>query len=423
MTPIAVGSTGPSGASTGTRGAPSNNDAAPQGFDILLAGAHSAQDPGKDPVRQLSHDSANDDRRDANAPDATDATTTRKADRRGHAGASDKTGDPDETGDGPTTKTDGSSDPAALAAALAALALTPPTPVAPDPTTAAVPTGDAVPTTDATAIDANALLALAAESAATAGLDGAGGAPPITNPITPTVDPKLLPVANLPTAPVPHADPNDANANALTPTIATPPSSTLPAVTAPPDHPRPAPLAASPTSGAAAFAAAPPANAPAVANVNVDAGATATAAVAPPPPSEQLVSVLTPMRNTQNGTYTLRLELKPPELGRVEMRVEMRDGVLHASIHAEHEGSGQLLRDALGELRDRLDAGGVQTGALTVSDGSVGSRAGQGGRGTEGASVSATGAADDDLAQAAPPALQPTPDSDAEATSLLDVRV
>ena len=137
--------------------------------------------------------------------------------------------------------------------------------------------------------------------------------------------------------------------------------------------------------------------------MNVDAGATATAAVAPPPPSEQLVSVLTPMRNTQNGTYTLRLELKPPELGRVEMRVEMRDGVLHASIHAEHEGSGQLLRDALGELRDRLDAGGVQTGALTVSDGSVGSRAGQGGRGTEGASVSATGAADDDLAQAAPP--------------------
>ena len=70
--------------------------------------------------------------------------------------------------------------------------------------------------------------------------------------------------------------------------------------------------------------------------------------------------------------YTLRLELKPPEMGRVEMRVEMRDGVLHASIHAEHEGAAQLVRDSLSDLRDRLNAEGVRTGDLTVSDGGVG---------------------------------------------------
>jgi flagellar hook-length control protein FliK len=419
MTSLSVGSTVTSGASTGARGAPSSNDAAPQGFDLLLAGAHSAHDTAKDPVRQLSRDSTNDDRRDADA----NATTTKKADRRGDTGTTDKTGGSGDTSDGSATKADSGSDQAALAAAVAALALTTPTPVAPEPdaTAAAVTPGVEAPAADATAIDANALLALAAESAATAGLDGAGGAEPSTGPVTPPVDPKLLPLPNLATAPVPHADPN-ANANALAATIAAPPSSSSPPAAAPPDHPRPAPLTVSPTSGAATFAAAPPANAPAVTNVNVDAGATATAAVAPPPPSEQLVSVLTPMRNTQNGTYTLRLELKPPELGRVEMRVEMRDGVLHASIHAEHEGSGQLLRDALGDLRDRLSASGVRTGALTVSDGSVGSRDGRG-RAAARPSVASVDATNEDLSQPAQAPLLSTPDSDSEATSLLDVRV
>ena len=81
---------------------------------------------------------------------------------------------------------------------------------------------------------------------------------------------------------------------------------------------------------------------------------------------EQLVSVLTPHpRDSRTARTRLRLELKPPELGRVEMRVEMRDGVLHASIHADHESSAQLVRDALGELRDRLGAEGVRTGELT----------------------------------------------------------
>ena len=54
------------------------------------------------------------------------------------------------------------------------------------------------------------------------------------------------------------------------------------------------------------------------------------------------------MRENPNGSYTLHLELKPPELGRIELRVEMRDGVMHASIHSDREGSAQMLRDALG---------------------------------------------------------------------------
>ena len=133
------------------------------------------------------------------------------------------------------------------------------------------------------------------------------------------------------------------------------------------------------------------------------------------------MSVLTPLRTTPNGSYTLRLELKPPEMGRVEMRVEMRDGVLHASIHAEREGSAQLVRDSLSDLRDRLNAEGVRTGDLTVSDGGVGpgSHDGEDAPASGAPASSPSNASPDDPALAA---AMPTSTS-SDSTSLLDVRV
>jgi hypothetical protein len=165
----------------------------------------------------------------------------------------------------------------------------------------------------------------------------------------------------------------------------------------------------------------PPASAPTANTAGVEV-VTATPAAAPPPPAEQLVSVLKPMRENPNGSYTLHLELKPPELGRIELRVEMRDGVMHASIHSDREGSAQMLRDALSELRDRLDAASVRTGSLSVSDGSVGGhdRNGANANGPTGASAS------DDITNANDPVAAPNTagtDLESEATSLLDVRV
>lgn len=95
-----------------------------------------------------------------------------------------------------------------------------------------------------------------------------------------------------------------------------------------------------------------------------------------PAPAEQLVAVLAPLRHRADGTYELRLELKPPELGRVEIRVEMRDGVMHAHLRAEQPGAAQALRDALTQLRDHLTGHGVQTGALNVDAGGAGARRG-----------------------------------------------
>jgi flagellar hook-length control protein FliK len=85
-----------------------------------------------------------------------------------------------------------------------------------------------------------------------------------------------------------------------------------------------------------------------------------------------LFSVIKPLERAPDGSYQLHLELKPPELGRVDLRVEMRDGVLHASIQTEHPHTAELVRSALDDLRERLTNGGVRSGELNVSDNGAG---------------------------------------------------
>jgi hypothetical protein len=85
--------------------------------------------------------------------------------------------------------------------------------------------------------------------------------------------------------------------------------------------------------------------------------------------------VIRPLHRSPDGTYQIRIEMRPPELGRVDMRVEMRDGVLHASIHTEHSQTAELVRAALDDLRARLDADGMRSGQFTVDSHGAGTSA------------------------------------------------
>jgi len=122
--------------------------------------------------------------------------------------------------------------------------------------------------------------------------------------------------------------------------------------------------ALAPPTGPAAAGAGPAAYA-----VDGPAEAQAPAPAPAPPPAEQMVAVLRPLGRSADGSHRLRLELRPPELGRVEMRVEMRDGVLHTVIVAETAHAANVLRDALGDLRSMLQSEGVTIGDLLVADG------------------------------------------------------
>jgi flagellar hook-length control protein FliK len=94
----------------------------------------------------------------------------------------------------------------------------------------------------------------------------------------------------------------------------------------------------------------------------------------------------------------------------------MRDGVLHASIHAEHAQTGDLMRDALDDLRARLEADGMHTGQLTVD---------AQGAGSSGRENPATNPErlDDSTTAAETPLAVTTPPPATTSDQLLDVRI
>jgi flagellar hook-length control protein FliK len=191
------------------------------------------------------------------------------------------------------------------------------------------------------------------DAAASLASDRVGPSAPVTS------EPQPLPVANATTAEttspavgVPVVDPNFA-------------ATAVPVVDVDSDVATTATIVAAPPLLARADAAPRPEVAPGLAP-----------RVPTPAPAQQLVQVLEPLRSRPDGSYELHLELKPPELGRIEIRVEMRNGVMHAHLRAEQPAAAQAIRDALTQLRDHLTGLGVQTGALNVDAGGTGAHHG-----------------------------------------------
>jgi flagellar hook-length control protein FliK len=196
--------------------------------------------------------------------------------------------------------------------------------------------------------------------------------PPVSND---PVDPPTTPdVPLLPLEPVLPETPPAQNRTDITSVVDAISNLDTP-VPAPARDPQPAPrVSPAPIETAATALAghtstiAPPVNQP---QHTVNAPAPVEVVHAPPsatptPPQEQVVAVLSPLQQRPDGVYKLRLELHPAELGRVEIDVELRAGVLHANLRAEHVTAAHALRDALADLRGRLEAQGVRAGNVTV---------------------------------------------------------
>jgi flagellar hook-length control protein FliK len=64
---------------------------------------------------------------------------------------------------------------------------------------------------------------------------------------------------------------------------------------------------------------------------------------------------------------TLRIRLDPPELGAMQVQVDMRDGVVTASFQTSNDDATRLLTHSLGRLRDSLESQGVSVEKLNVS--------------------------------------------------------
>ena len=301
-------------------------------------------------------------------------------------------------------------------------------PAAAGPLTALVGTAELQAATPTMVADASATLLPASEAPG-----GAVGDEPAAVTLSSASAPAVpgVPTSEPPdVTPLPEAAVNVAPATAVpaAPTAEPPGATPLPAVPTPDagqesgggpgahtGTPRPDIAPAAPSAGGAT-AAGGLAVAPRAEGTQAAAPVAASAPSAPaqpPAPADQLFGLVRPLQRAADGSYHLRMELRPPDLGRVEVRVELRDGVLHASIHTERGETADLLRNALDDLRARLDADGMRAGQLTVDDGSDRNRE----RERHAAPEARDGPRETAAASPAPITLEPL------AEALLDVRI
>jgi flagellar hook-length control protein FliK len=164
------------------------------------------------------------------------------------------------------------------------------------------------------------------------------------------------------------------------------------------------------------------------AEVRTDAAPASTpvASSAPlPAAAEQVLNAIEPMRHRGDGSYHLRLELNPHELGRVELSVELRDGVLSVHMQADRIETQRTLTEHLDTLRALLADRGVATGSVDVGDHRGSQRAfaqsgfSDGRRNPETASASLGSGAVDTINSATPEVISST--SSLRSTNRLDV--
>lgn len=104
----------------------------------------------------------------------------------------------------------------------------------------------------------------------------------------------------------------------------------------------------------------------------VDAAKPVAAAAAPPPVPEQLVTLVSPLRKSPDGTHRMSLQLRPEELGGVTVDVRVLGNQISLHLRADVPGTTDLLRASLADLRADLEAAGFDAGSLDVGVGDGG---------------------------------------------------
>lgn len=83
--------------------------------------------------------------------------------------------------------------------------------------------------------------------------------------------------------------------------------------------------------------------------------------------------------SVQRGIQRVAVRLDPPELGRVTLQMEMRHGVVNATLRAETADAQQMLMNGVEQLRQNLQVHGIQLNQFEVDLSGGGLAEGQGG--------------------------------------------
>jgi flagellar hook-length control protein FliK len=127
--------------------------------------------------------------------------------------------------------------------------------------------------------------------------------------------------------------------------------------------------------------------------------APATSASQPSTPAQQIVTVLTPLRSTEDGTHEVTIALEPEGLGTVKATITVNAQQVVVQLGADNDQAREALRQALPLLRHEL--GGGSSATVVLSDGrsqgqrphAQGPSASSGAPGTDGTDTDAEDAA------------------------------
>lgn len=84
-------------------------------------------------------------------------------------------------------------------------------------------------------------------------------------------------------------------------------------------------------------------------------------------PQEVVPQLTHAIASASNEHQSIRVELKPEELGHVRIEVQQHDGVMVASIEVERPSTAHLMADSLSQLHDSLQAAGINVERIDLS--------------------------------------------------------
>lgn len=93
----------------------------------------------------------------------------------------------------------------------------------------------------------------------------------------------------------------------------------------------------------------------------------------------QLVEHVQALDLHEDGDHELTIALEPVELGRIELKVRVIDGVVHVHVDAGRVATADLVRQAAPDLRGAIEAAGLALGSFVAASSPGQDRAGSGG--------------------------------------------
>lgn len=89
----------------------------------------------------------------------------------------------------------------------------------------------------------------------------------------------------------------------------------------------------------------------------------------PAAPHEQVFTALSPLIRGADGSYGVKVQLHPNDLGAVQVVVDVRHGVVSLQMHSTDAAARDALRGGMPDLRQQLEDSGLRAGSMEVGSG------------------------------------------------------